>query len=200
MTPTELKGAVAHTAGDPGYETYPLALQINRINIAQETLARELRPDELLTYVDHTWAAETGVYSISDDLGISDFLVEARVTWDGYKMRKGTIDDLDEHSTGCHEPTFYYLRGGNIGLGPRPPASEKTVRLYYIKTPTAFTTTTLPTAIDLPIETHRAIELYAAYLLTNNPQLLMLYKDELVDLRWHNLATEDSCIILPPME
>jgi len=134
----------------------------------------------------------------STGFSASDFLVEVKFTWDGYELPKKTINDIDEHSSGTSTPGFYCIYGGLIQLGPLPPASSKLAQLYYVKKPGALSGTASE-SLDLPDEYHQAVELLATYLTNRDPKWLGLYRDEVTELRWHNIASEDPIVLEPPI-
>jgi len=202
-TSPELIEQIALNIGDPGMEKVPPATILRRLNQAQIQVAQIIRPKELMALKSISWTLGEREYYIAGGVGtgfqITDFLVEVRLLWDGYTMAMRTIKDYDEHSTGNRTPSFYYLRGAYIGLGDRPPASTKTVRLDYIKKPAILTGAAAET-LDMPFIYHYGIELLATSMIdTQNNQWYQKYSYELEQLKFQSYQSGDSFELIPPL-
>lgn len=82
----------------------------------------------------------------------ADFIVEKRVTYLNLKMKKTTIDEIDDwldskdDPTTAGTPSFYYLVGNKIGFYPTPVgAVANPIRVSYVKAPA-----TLAADVDIP--------------------------------------------------
>jgi len=206
MTSDIMIDAVAINLGDPGKNMFRRALILSRINTAQLRITRELMPAEMMTYSSITWTTQiremliegTLVEEVYTGFLATDFLKEARLLWDGYVMRLGTIDDFDEYNTTSYsDPLKYYMRGVYIGLAPNAPGRAATARLDYIKKPT--TLTDAVTTLDLPEVYHRAVELEATSMLSPDMKWKQLLELELNELRYFVNTTQDSISIIPPI-
>jgi hypothetical protein len=81
-----------------------------------------------------------------------DFIVEKRVTYQGIRMKKTTIEEIDDWMDAKDDPStagnasFYYIVGNKIGFYPTPVgAVANAVRVTYVKAPVL-----LAADVDIP--------------------------------------------------
>lgn len=155
MTLSELVTRVRAIFGDENEVVIDIADVVRWANDGQLELARRTEALEAIQAINVV--SGTKSYPVA-----ADFLLETRVTWNGYGLTRKTKQELArdypnrdvEASTGSI--LHYYISGRNINLYPTPSASEAGVgnlKLEYVKRPTALVLNTQET-FDLPVEMH----------------------------------------------
>jgi hypothetical protein len=155
MTLSELVARVQAIFGDENEVVVTEADIVNWANSGQLELAR--RTEALEDIQSSNIVAGTSAYPVA-----SDFLLETRVTWNGYGLTRKTKQELArdypnrdvENNSGSI--LYYYISGRNLHVYPTPTASEVGVgnlKLEYVKRPTALVLVTQE-VFDLPVEMH----------------------------------------------
>ncbi len=96
----------------------------------------------------------------------ADFIVEKRVTYLNTRMKKTTIDVVDDwldskdDPSTASTPTFYYIVGNKIGFYPTPVgAVANPIKVTYVKAPVALAADgDIP---EIPVHMHEDIVRYA---------------------------------------
>jgi hypothetical protein len=158
MNAADLRRRILNNIGDDAGVMFETADVYDFCNDAQMDIVR--KTEILRTSVQITTVAAQSEYSLP-----VDFIVEKRVTYQGIRMKKTTIEEIDDwldskdDASTAGNPTFYYIVGNKIGFYPTPVgAVNNAIRVTYVKSPTTLANDTdIP---EIPVHMHEDIVRY----------------------------------------